>query len=196
MTRHVAFLRAVNVGGHTVRMDRLRALFEELRFANVETFIASGNVLFDSTSTSTAAMEARIERHLGAALGYDVATFVRPLASLPAIVASHPFDTFERDAHSLTIGFLRNSLGPDRCRALAALETGYDEFHPNGRELYWLCHGRISDSKAWGSALDRALGEPATFRNVTTVRKLAARAGATFPVVAAGAARRGAPPRR
>ena len=85
MTRYVAFLRAINVGGHTVKMDRLRALFEELKFANVETFIASGNVLFDSASKSTDAMETRIERHLEKALGYEVATFVRPLASLAAV---------------------------------------------------------------------------------------------------------------
>lgn len=197
MTRHVAFLRAINVGGHTVKMDRLRALFEELRFANVETFIASGNVLFDTTSTVSVAMEARIERHLAAALGYEVATFVRPLVALPDIVAGHPFDSFERDGHSLTIGFLKDTLDADRCRALQALETGYDEFHPSGREVFWLCHGRISDSKAWGSALDRVLGKLVTFRNVTTVRKLAAKASATaFPLGAAGAARRGAPPRR
>ena len=43
MTRYIAFLRAINVGGHTVKMDQLRALFEELGLSNVETFIASGN---------------------------------------------------------------------------------------------------------------------------------------------------------
>ena len=52
MTRWVALLRAINVGGRTVKMDRLRALFEELRYANVETFIASGNVLFDTAEKS------------------------------------------------------------------------------------------------------------------------------------------------
>ena len=46
--RLVAFLRAINVGGHNVKMDRLRELFEALGLSNVETFIASGNVIFDS----------------------------------------------------------------------------------------------------------------------------------------------------
>jgi uncharacterized protein (DUF1697 family) len=175
MTRYVAFLRAINVGGHTVKMDRLRALFEEMRFANVETFIASGNVLFDSSSKSTTAMEARIEGALEKALGYEVATFLRPLASLASVVESHPFDTFERDGHALSIGFLKDVLDADGRARLTALQTGYDEFHVHDRETYWLCHGKLSDSKVWGAPLDKALRTPVTFRNVTTVRKLAAK---------------------
>jgi uncharacterized protein (DUF1697 family) len=57
MPKYVAFLRAINVGGHTVKMDHLRRLFEALEFDNVETFIASGNVIFDSASKSTKAFE-------------------------------------------------------------------------------------------------------------------------------------------
>ena len=48
MTKYIAFLRAINVGGHTVKMDRLRGLFESLGVLNVETFIASGNVIFEA----------------------------------------------------------------------------------------------------------------------------------------------------
>jgi len=175
MTRHVAFLRAINVGGHTVKMDRLRALFEELRLGNVETFIASGNVLFDSASKSTATLEARIERHLEQALVYEVATFIRPLDSLADVVASHPFSTFEEDGHALSIGFLKAPYDAERGRRLSALQNDYDEFHLREREVYWLCHGRMSDSKVWGTALDKALAAQATFRNITTVRKLAAK---------------------
>ncbi|MEO8622837.1 MAG: DUF1697 domain-containing protein [bacterium] len=174
MTRYVAFLRAINVGGHTVKMDRLRALFEELRLGNVETFIASGNVLFDSSSKSVATLETRIERHLEQALGYEVATFIRPLDSLAAVVESHPFSSFEQDGHALSIGFLKGQHDVARSGRLAALEDGYDEFHLHEREVYWLCHGRMSDSKV-GAALGKALAVPVTFRNITTVRKLAAK---------------------
>ena len=58
-TRYVAFLRAINVGGHVVKMDRLRNLFEALGFSGVRTFIASGNVLFDSAARNTGALESR-----------------------------------------------------------------------------------------------------------------------------------------
>lgn len=58
MQRYIAFLRAINVGGHTVKMDRLREIFEALGFSNVETFIASGNVVFETTARDPAALEA------------------------------------------------------------------------------------------------------------------------------------------
>ena len=176
MTRYVALLRAINVGGHTVKMDRLRALFEEMGLANVETFIASGNVLFDSSSKSAATIESRVERHLESALGYEVTTFVRPVAELGGIAASHPFESFERNGHALSVGFLKEALGADARERLLALQAGYDEFHLHDREVYWLCHGKMSDSKVWGRPLDKALGAHITFRNVTTVRKLAAKA--------------------
>ena len=84
MPRYIAFLRAINVGGHTVKMDALRELFEALGFEQVETFIASGNVIFETTETDTAALERRIETHLQAALGYAVATFLRSDAEVAA----------------------------------------------------------------------------------------------------------------
>ncbi len=48
MTKYIAFLRAINIGGHNVKMDVLRQLFESLEFSNVKTFIASGNIIFES----------------------------------------------------------------------------------------------------------------------------------------------------
>ena len=64
LIRHIAFLRAINVGGHTVKMDHLRQLFESLGLLNVETFIASGNVIFDSPDENVQALEKQIESHL------------------------------------------------------------------------------------------------------------------------------------
>ena len=175
MPRYVAFLRAINVGGHVVKMDRLRALFEELRLGNVETFIASGNVLFDTASKDIGALEARIEKHLAKALGYDVGTFIRPLGELADIVRRHPFLDEEARAHSLWVGFMKAPPGAATTSALAALASDVDEFHVSGREVYWLCRIRSSDSKA-AAPLQRALGATNTFRNVTTVRRLAAKA--------------------
>jgi len=74
----VAFLRAINVGGRVVKMHRLRTLFVDEGFANVETFIASGNVVFDLPPAKKApALERTIEAMLRNALGYEVSTFVR-----------------------------------------------------------------------------------------------------------------------
>ena len=69
----VAFLRAINVGGHVVTMETLRKHFGALGLREVETFIASGNVLFDSPERNTAAIERRVETHLAATLADFVA---------------------------------------------------------------------------------------------------------------------------
>jgi len=158
-------------------MDRLKSLFAALPVSNVETFIASGNVIFDAAASVTATLERSIEERLHEALGYEVITFVRPLADLHGVVTRHPFESVEAEGHSLSIGFLRAPLAPEAIQRLAAFNNGYDEFHHHERELYWLCRGRMSDSKVFGKVLDRALATPVTFRNVTTVRKLAAKAG-------------------
>ncbi len=61
MPRHIAFLRGINVGGHRVKMDELRRLFGELSFSDVSTFIASGNVVFESPDEDRAGLEREIE---------------------------------------------------------------------------------------------------------------------------------------
>jgi uncharacterized protein (DUF1697 family) len=177
MVRYIALLRAINVGGHTVKMEKLRQLFVELEFADVETFIASGNVIFESPEMDTPALERRIEGHLRSALGYAVTTFIRTTADLAAVAAYQPFPPADLDADGTTlyIGFLP---GPpsDAARArLLALDTPTDTFHLHKCELYWLCRTRLSDSPITGARLEKTLGLPTTLRNVSTVRKLAAK---------------------
>ena len=64
MKRYIAFLRAINVGGHNVKMDELKAIFETIGFGNVETFIASGNVIFDADLLDEDELELKIESEL------------------------------------------------------------------------------------------------------------------------------------
>ena len=82
MNRYIAFLRGINLGKRRPAMSELKALFEKMGFAEVETFIASGNILFSSKVTDAGKLEAQIAKHLEAALGYDVDTFVRTAAEV------------------------------------------------------------------------------------------------------------------
>src|SRR3954470_8101179 len=91
MPKLVAFLRAINVGGHTVTMASLREAFGAVGLKDVETFIASGNVIFTAPAGKTAALERQIEGHLHGILGYEVKTFVRTQAEVAAIAAYQPF---------------------------------------------------------------------------------------------------------
>jgi uncharacterized protein (DUF1697 family) len=177
MPRYIALLRAINVGGRVVKMDRLRALFEDSGFSQVETFIASGNVLFNSSSKSGPALERKIEKQLRASLGYDVATFVRTLTEVQQVAAYEPFSAavMATPYHAIYISFLREPPSAEARRAVAALRGPTDDFHIQGRELYWLSRVPFGESKVAGPLLERILGMPATSRNVTSVRKLAAR---------------------
>ena len=176
MPRFVAFLRAINVGSRTVKMDRLRAAFEELGFTRVETFISSGNVVFDAKGRTAAILESRIEAHLQQALGFTVDTFVRSPGELALVAQCRPFPDFVpggRDG-SLYIAFLREAPSVAACRALGALRSDTDDLEVDGREIYWKRRGGLSAPGVSGAVLEKIAG-PATIRNVTTVRKLAAK---------------------
>ncbi|HJW11580.1 MAG TPA: DUF1697 domain-containing protein [Albitalea sp.] len=140
MPRHIAFLRAINVGGHTVTMPALRALFESLGLAKVETFIASGNVIFESASRGSAALQKKIEAHLHAELGYEVAAFLRSDAELAAIARYQPFSAATIAAATvLNVAFLAEPASAAAQKALLRYRSEIDDFHVHGREAYWLC---------------------------------------------------------
>jgi uncharacterized protein (DUF1697 family) len=182
MTRYLAFLRAINVGGHTVKMDHLRSLFEALGFSSVETFIASGNVIFQSSSKNAQALERKIESHLHRALGYEVATFVRTDTELAAIANYRPFQQTALDAaRALNIAFLADPADSSSKRKLLALRTEIDDFHVHGREIYWLCRKKQSESTFSNAVLEKTLGVPSTLRGVNTVRKLAEKYASAQP---------------
>jgi len=174
MSKHIAFLRAINVGGHTVKMDALRQLFESLGFSNVETFIASGNVIFETKAGNVKSLEKKIEACLREALEYEVATFIRTDAEVAEIAKYKPFPQSQLDmATALNIGFLADPLNDLAKQKLMSLQTEIDDFHIHGREIYWLCKKKQSESKISNAVIEKALGVKLTLRGVNTVKKLA-----------------------
>lgn len=177
MPRYIAFLRAINVGGNNiVKMDFLRHLFESLGFSNVETFIASGNIVFETTSKNARVLEREIENRLREALGYEVATFIRTDTELAAIANYKPFSQSDLDrAVALNIAFLADRLDDKSSQKLMAMRTDVDDFHLHGREIYWLCRKKQSGSKISNAVLEKALGQRSTLRGANTVKKMAAK---------------------
>ena len=172
MPRHVALLRAINVGGHIVKMDALRAHCEGCGLTNVETFIASGNVIFDSRAAAPA-LEAKLEKQLRGKLGYDVATFIRSVPELQAVVRTA--ESKRQDARNIYVGFMRAPVAPAAQKAVQALAGSGERFAFDGREIYWLTGSNMLDSKFSYAVLEKLTKSPATFRNITTVTKLAAK---------------------
>lgn len=174
MTRYVAFLRAVNVGGRIVKMHELRPLFESIRLANVSTFIASGNVLFESRK-APAMIETAIEKTLKAALGYEVVTMVRSVEQIAAVAEYAKANRLAEDDVKLYVGFLKRTPSSAAAKAAAALSNDVDTLSVCGNEFYWQARRSFAESTLTGAALEKLLG-PATVRNINTVRRLLTRA--------------------
>lgn len=171
--RHFAFLRAVNVGGRTVRMEHLRQLLTGLGLEDVETFIASGNVIFSAGRRGAAALERRIATHLASELGFSVDTFVRtPPELTDALAAAAALR--EGAADLQYVGFVHRAPAPPACRRLAALNDDANVFEVVRREIHWLRRGGVQSPYS-GAAIEKAIGMPTTVRNVNTIVRMAER---------------------
>jgi uncharacterized protein (DUF1697 family) len=170
MTKYIAFLRAINVGGHNVRMTELKELFESLGLSKVETFIASGNVIFESAAKDTAKLEKKIESLLKESLGYEVSTFLRTPAEVAAVAK---YKAFKVKGEALNIAFIAEPLDKESIQKLMTLKNEIDDFHVHGREVYWLCQIRQSESKFSNMLLEKTIGCRATFRGINTIQKMA-----------------------
>ena len=168
--RYVAFLRAVNVGGRRVSMDRLRAAFEELGFEHVSTYIASGNVVFEASGRA-ADLERAIEAKLEQALGFEVTTFVRRANEVRHAASEKPFGKVPAEKTHM-VAFLRRKPTAAKRKAIEEQSTPSDRLVVDGREVHWLIEGRMMDSELKPKDWD-VLGQPTTTRNTTMLAKLA-----------------------
>lgn len=171
MNRYIAFLRAINVGGHIVKMDHLRGLFESLGLLNVETFIASGNVIFETNEKNAATLEKKIAVHLERSLGYAVDTFLRSPREVAEIKKRSPFKVEKKD-DAVYVAFLHESLNTAGKSALMAAKNKLNDFAAIGSEIYWLRLNR-DDSIFLKSSLEKIAKISTTLRNMTTVSKIA-----------------------
>src|SRR5690349_19162901 len=176
MQRYVAFLRGMNLGGRRIKNEELRAEFEALGFADVACFRASGNVIFAAEGGEEAVLTERIEAGLGEALGYEAPVFLRGAAELRAIAAHEPFDTSARNASKgkLQVALLLDEPSAAARKEALALATDDDRLASEGRELYWLPSGGMSESDLDLKALAAILG-PTTIRTMGTVGQIAAK---------------------
>lgn len=176
MGDYAAFLRGMNLGGRRITNKDLSAAVSELGFDRVETFRASGNVIFAADGGTEAAVAERLEEGLSGSLGYEVPVFLRGAGEVRAIAAFEPFPAAEITAAKgkLQVALLRKRPGASGRREALDHSTDEDRLAVEGRELYWLPNGGISDSDLDLDALAAALG-PMTVRTMGTVEQVAAK---------------------
>lgn len=176
MPRAVAFLRAINVGGRFVKMEKLRALAGDAGLANVATYIQSGNLLFDCTAREAPKFEARLEQLWKRELGWEVATLVRTAKEIAKLV-----DAGESLEHGLAgkdvrhyVSFLRSEPPRDAIDALHASSYAKERVLVRGRELHLWCTIPVHEAKLTNARVERLLKSPATTRDWKTVLALQA----------------------
>jgi uncharacterized protein (DUF1697 family) len=176
MSRFAAFLRGMNVGGHRLRNAELRAHFEDLGFTDVDTFRASGNVVFAGDERSTAAVRTCIEDGLRARLGYAVPSFIRSAAQLRAIAEREPFapELLSASAGKLQVGLLLSPAAAAERKRIEALAGDQDGVIFDGCEMYWLPRAGVLDSQLDMARLARELGAM-TMRTKGTLEQIFAK---------------------
>jgi uncharacterized protein (DUF1697 family) len=176
MERYVAFLRGMNLGGRRIKNDELGSEFEALGFADVACFRASGNVVFGAGEGDEAALTVRIEAGLKESLGYEVPVFLRSATELLSIAASEPFEVslVAASKGKLQVVFLLDTPTKKQRKDALDMATAEDRLALDGRELYWLPSGGMSESELDLKAIGAALGLT-TIRTKGTVDQIAAK---------------------
>lgn len=178
MTTYVAILRGINVSGHKIiKMDRLRASFEEIGFTNVKTYVQSGNVIFE-TGEPPAGLAAKIEKRILDDFGFDVPVLTKSSKEMMDIVKRNPFLKDKSiDQGKLHVTFLSDDPSRNALELLKPLAVGAEQVHIVGRAVYLYCPNGYGNTKLNNTAIEKKLSCRATTRNWATTNKLLELAG-------------------
>ena len=176
MSRYVAFLRGINVGGHRVSSADLRSHLGELGFRDVITFRASGNVVFTAAGASEEELTGRIEKALAKSLGYEVPVFLRSVAEVRAIAGHEPFPAalVRASGGKLQVSLLPAKPPAGARKKVLGMATDEDRLAIRGRELYWLPSGGMLESALDLKAIESLIG-PSTRRTKNMLEQIAAK---------------------
>jgi uncharacterized protein (DUF1697 family) len=175
-TSLILLLRGINLGSHKrVAMPALRELLTDAGFADVRTYVASGNVVL-SSSLSAARAAAEAERLIAERFGFDVDVIVRTIDELAEVVALNPLGDVATDPKRYQVTFLEEEVDPEALARLDLRSLEPERLVAAGRELYTWHPDGIGRSKLWGKLGGKGLAGRGTARNWTTVTTLLAMA--------------------
>jgi uncharacterized protein (DUF1697 family) len=171
---YVALLRGINVGGYKkIKMETLRQSFAGMGFAEVRTYVQSGNVIFTSLKQSPASLAAKIEARILRDFGFDVSVLVRTAEELGAAIRENPFLKEKGiDPTKLHVTFLSEVPAKSACQRLSELACARDQFRNLGREIYLHCPDGYGVSKLSNNAFEKLLAVRATTRNWNSTNKI------------------------
>lgn len=174
--RYIALLRGINVSGHkTITMEALRTCFEQLQCRNVQTYVQSGNVVFEGGEKDAARCGNEISKRILRDFGFPVPVLLRTSEELQRIVLHNPFlKEPEIDHSKLHVTFLSAVAPKSTAQDLNALAVTPEQFHVQGREIYLYCPNGYGRTKLSNNAIEKKLRLQATTRKWKSVQALLA----------------------
>lgn len=170
--KYVAFLRGINVGGRTsIKMEALRASFAALGYANVKSYIQSGNIVFETDETDDSKIAARISAAVEKEF-FKTPVMVRSIAEIRDAVENNPFAGEEYEDKLFHLIFLSEKLADEKAAQLLANNSAKEKFAARNREVYCLLRENFAQSLLGRKYIDNQLRTPATARNWRTVNKI------------------------
>ncbi len=173
--RYVAFLRGINVGGHKViKMEELRYVIGSISgFEDVQTYIQSGNVVFDSCEGDAKSLAETIESQIQESCGFEVAVFLRTTEELGEITAHDHFRPVEKNTEvKKYITFLSQPPTADQESLIASQASDDEVFELGKKELFTLLHPTDKEPRFSNNFIEKLFEAPATTRNLNTVTKI------------------------
>jgi uncharacterized protein (DUF1697 family) len=174
-TTYISILRGINVGGHKkIKMDALRQLYNSLGYEGVQSYIQSGNVVFQTIKTDTTVLEKDISEKIMETFGFDVRVLVLTAEEFKNAVDNNPFSEDKTiDSATLHLTFL--SAQPENS-LIERLPTNFapDEFRISGKVIYIHCPNGYGNTKLTNTFFENKLKVAATNRNLKTCNELVA----------------------
>jgi uncharacterized protein (DUF1697 family) len=170
----IALLRAVNLGSfQKIKMDQLRTVCESLEFRNAQTYLQSGNVVFQSRERSLPKLARALEDEIERRHGFRPDVIPRTASELRNVVARNPFANRSGiEFGKFVVTFLAAEPAHEAQERIRNVEVDAEELYLDGRELYIYFPNGIGRSRVSPAVLDRALRTPGTGRNWNTVLNL------------------------
>lgn len=173
MLEYISLIRGINVGGKTLKMDVLKSIYASLGFADMVTYIQSGNVLFNAGTGARPPIAASIEQGIKKKSGLEVSVILRTRNELAEIIAKNPFVKSRKSlVDKMHVTFLGELPGPEPVKALSSTDAKGDEYKVVGREIYLVCPNGYGRTILNNNFLEKRLKCAATTRNWATVNKL------------------------
>ncbi len=174
MTTYISILRGINVSGHKmIKMDALRQMYAELNFKNIQTYIQSGNVIFQGKKSKTQDLEKKIVSKISDNFGFDVPVLVREQIEVKEILENNPFvNKRNEDISHLHVTFLSSEPLKDNIDKIQSGQYATDEFILTGKIIYLFCPNGYGNTKLINSFFENKLKVVATTRNWKTTNEL------------------------